>query len=120
MGQTQRIPERPSVFEGLQAGRQGLVDVPEQPQNERAMAESVDLRIVHVDEHGPTIFPEVTQGLALIEVTERRQELATEEMGHPERVVSLEAHETILARLGNRPVALGELESAIELGTHGV
>lgn len=104
----------------LEAALQGLVDEAEVPKNQGAMAEGVDLRVVRIENDGPRILLRIVERLALVEMTERRHELANGNNVSPRGPDEPPGAWAILARLGNRPVALGELESTIELGTHDV
>src|SRR5439155_24073011 len=73
-----------------------------------------------IDQRELKMLGGIVERLTLVEVVERRREFTAEVLCRPERLVSLETHDAIAVRLGNGLVALGELESATEVGAHVV
>src|SRR5262249_30632595 len=120
VSKAQWMPEGACVLDGLTAHLDGLIDAAQGPEDARAVRQGGHLRIPPVDQRGPTMLHGRVEGLALVEVTKRSRELAAEVMHRPQPVVRDEAHQPVTVRLGDHPVALTELEGAIELAAHAV
>ena len=110
------MAESARVLDGLAARVERLVDPPEAPQKERAVGNRGCFRVVQIDQRGLSILDRVIERLPLVEVVERRRELATEEMRHPERVMSLAftlVNAAWLRLLRRMPLARGEQADAV-------